>query len=164
MWRNVFLCEKKKITAMKLLKTNIGQGSQQSKRYWVCQNIQFIHVPKRRKNTSKLFSICKYILWIFPEDEFVSFKNRMPKYLIKRTRWNKAKEEKIIFIHSITKSLHHHHPGLLMCWVKHMRTLLCGKSPFKTLTLFIQIYEHREGNGNNAFHSILSFWSLVHLC
>ena len=89
----MFLCEKKKITAMKLLKTNIGQGSQQSKRYWVCQNIQFIHVPKRRKNTSKLFSICKYILWIFPEDEFVSFKNRMPKYLIKRTRWNKAKEE-----------------------------------------------------------------------
>ena len=161
----MFLCEKKKKkTAVKLPKTNIGQGSQQNKRYWVCQNIQYIHVPKRGKNTSKLFSICKHILWIFPEDEFVSFKNRIPKYLIKRTSWNRAKEEKIIFILSITKSFHHHHPGLLMCWIKCMRPLLCGKSPFKTHTLFIQIYEQREGNGNNAFHSILNFWSLVHFC
>lgn len=59
---------------------------------------------------------------------------------------------------------HHHYPGLLMRWVKHMRPLLCRMSLFKTQTLFIQIYEHREGNGNNAFHSIISFWSLVCLC
>lgn len=119
---------------------------------------------KGEKNISKLFSICKYILWIFPEDEFVSFKNQMLKYLIKRRSWNRAKEEKIIFIHSITKLFHHHYPGLLMRWVKRMRPLLCRKSLFKTQTLFIQIYEHREENGNNAFHSIISFWSLVCLC
>ena len=51
-----------------------------------------------------------------------------------------------------------------MRWVKRMRPLLCRKSLFKTQTLFIQIYEHREENGNNAFHSIISFWSLVCLC
>lgn len=65
----MYLFVREKITAIKLLKTNIGQNSQQSKRYRICQNIHFIHVPKREKNTSKLFSICKYLLRIFSEDK-----------------------------------------------------------------------------------------------
>lgn len=95
MWRDVFLYEKK-ITAVKLLKTNIGQGSRQSKRYWGCQNIQFICVPKRGKKFQQIvFHLEAYSVnfprrWIYRN----LWVRRIKCSSIWQWRQNRAKEEK----------------------------------------------------------------------
>lgn len=144
MWRNVFLCEKK---------NNCNEIAKD--KYWAKQSAKqeiqnlsehsLYSCAKKGGNTSKLFSICKYLLWIFSEDEYTGThelqESKCPKCLIKRTNWNRTKEGGEIFIYSITKYSHHHHPRSSMGWVIYMRSLGWGRSPLKAHTPFIHTYE-----------------------